>query len=98
MSDAARPNSNPEAHMKVPTTQAIRLGTLFYSIGLMAACAAQNQPDLGLRPPTDPLASISEEEIGRASVGKSVDLGGRRIMKKKRKEWKSGYEDTVEFF
>jgi len=52
--------------MKIPTTQAIRLGTLFYSIGLMAACAAQNQPDLGVRPPADPLASISEEDVLRS--------------------------------
>ena len=49
--------------MKVPTTQAIRLGTLFYSIALMAACAAPNQPDFGVRPTASPLGLISQEDV-----------------------------------
>src|SRR3989449_11347717 len=31
-------------------------------------------------------ADVKTVEIGRASEGKSVDLGGRRIIKKKKKE------------
>ena len=35
----------------------------------------------------DDIAEVlkTDYEIGRASVGKSVDLGGRRIIKKKKK-------------
>ena len=49
--------------MKVPTTQAIRLGTLFYSMALMAACAAPNRADFNLKPAPGPLALISEEDV-----------------------------------
>src|SRR5438046_10274966 len=31
-------------------------------------------------------ASMWQKQIGRASCGKSVDLGGRRIIKKKKKD------------
>lgn len=49
--------------MKVPTTQAVRLGTLFYSMALIAACAAQNQPEFGSRPTSSALSLISEEDV-----------------------------------
>src|SRR6266850_3085573 len=41
-----------------------------------------------IRPDRKPSKSGSFQEIGRASCGKSVDLGGRRIIKKKKNKKK----------
>lgn len=49
--------------MKVPTMQAIRLGTLSYSMALMTACAVQNRAELGLASSAGALSAISEEDV-----------------------------------
>src|SRR2546426_10842722 len=46
---------------------------------------------------TGPRTPSSPTKIGRASCkGKSVDLGGRRIIKKKKKEWQKSRRWTQE--
>src|SRR5476649_2999229 len=46
------------------------------------------------RPTEAILEALRQQEIGRARVGKSVDLGGRRIIKKKKREELQGRSAT----
>src|SRR5437667_3553798 len=55
----------------------------------MAATGLYDDGKRGIRRPTDPELRLRDQEIGRASCRESVDLGGRRILKKKTERHKT---------
>jgi hypothetical protein len=63
---ATRPDSNPEAFMKVPNINPVYIGALlFYSMAGLTGCAVQGGPELRLAP-SGALNVLSEAEIANS--------------------------------